>query len=171
MRDTTTTVVTTGLALLGAAASTYLVKRYWNTIAAKSDSKGFFIGIDLGATNAKAAVVRDDGELIAASSEPLTDYTDKGVVAALVKVATNAVNDAGLKFTDICEIGVGSPGTIDFDVGHWGSGVNHAVEWCCDQGLQLPHLGSRSPRQDDREGDWSLCTIGGFDSSLDHSRQ
>ena len=69
-----------------------------------------------GATNAKASVVRDDGELISFSSEPLTDYTDKGVVDTLVKVATTAVENAGLKFTDVCEIGVGSPGTIDFDV-------------------------------------------------------
>ena len=116
MSDKTATVVKTGIALLSVAATTYLIKRGWKTVSAKPHSDRYFIGIDLGATNAKASVVRDDGELISFSSEPLTDYTDKGVVDTLVKVATTAVEKAGLKFTDVCEIGVGSPGTIDFDV-------------------------------------------------------
>ena len=116
MSDKTTAVVKTGIALLSIAATTYLIKRGWKRVAAKPRCDRYFIGIDLGATNAKASVVRDDGELISYSSEPLTDYTDKGVVDTLVKVATIAVENAGLKFADVCEIGVGSPGTIDFDV-------------------------------------------------------
>ena len=45
------------------------------------------IGVDLGGTNARAAVVdRDAGEIIASHKEPLRDRAPDAVVGALVHV-------------------------------------------------------------------------------------
>ena len=93
----------------------YAVKKLLERNCCKKNNL-FFVGIDLGATNAKACVVNNDGELLSTSSQPLTDYSDKGVVDALITVASEAVSSAGLSWSQITEVGVGSPGTIDFDV-------------------------------------------------------
>ncbi|KAK8790165.1 hypothetical protein WA538_001449 [Blastocystis sp. DL] len=117
MSSTTSTIVKVGCSLLGGAALLYVTKRLWEKKGTTASKECYFVGIDLGATNAKAGVVKDDGELIATSSEPLSDYSDTGVVKSLVKVCNNALEAAGLKWSDIGEIGIGSPGTIDFDNG------------------------------------------------------
>ncbi|KAK8793378.1 hypothetical protein WA158_004737, partial [Blastocystis sp. Blastoise] len=84
----------------------------------KADEKvKYFIGIDLGATNAKAGVVRGDGVLVARSSSSLVDYSVEGVVKALVEASQKAVEEAKMTFADITAIGVGSPGCIDFSKG------------------------------------------------------
>ena len=89
-----------------------------------------YVGIGCAGTiDAKAGVVKDDGELIATSSEPLSDYSDTGVVRSLVKVCNNALEAAGLKWSDIGEIGIGSPGTIDFDVVYYTYRL--FIEWHC----------------------------------------
>lgn len=116
MSSTASTIVKVGCSILGGAALLYATKRLWEKKETTASKKCYFVGIDLGATNAKAGVVSNDGELIATSSEPLSDYSDTGVVKSLVKVSTNALEAAGLKWSDIGEIGIGSPGTIDFDV-------------------------------------------------------
>ena len=100
---------------LGGALMGYAVKKYMEKKCCKKNEL-FFVGIDLGATNAKAGVVNNNGDLLASASHPLTDYTAEGVVNALVEVATEAVHNAGLEWSQITEIGVGSPGTIDFEV-------------------------------------------------------
>lgn len=116
MSDKTKTILQVGGALFATALLGYGVKHYFENSKKKEKCERYFVGIDLGATNAKAGVVNDEGELLATASQPLTDYTDKGVVSSLVEVAAKAVTEAGLKWSDISEIGVGSPGTIDFDV-------------------------------------------------------
>ena len=157
MSDNTKTILQVGGALVATALLGYGVKHFFESSKRKEQREHYFVGIDLGATNAKAGVVNDEGELLATASQPLTDYTDKGVVSSLVEVATKAVTDAGLKWSDISEIGVGSPGTIDFDVTFFH--LFH-LEWCCDQGLQFPNVGSRSARSPHHKGDWSGCTTG-----------
>ena len=142
-------VIAAGGVLLG-----YAVKKLLERNCCKKNNL-YFVGIDLGATNAKACVVNNAGELLANSSQPLTDYSDKGVVDALVTVASEAVTNAGLSWSQIAEVGVGSPGTIDFDVCllelffhilQYIIVKNPALflEWRCYQSFQLPHLGSCS---------------------------
>ena len=129
MSSTTSTIVKVGCSLLGGAALLYVTKRLWEKKGTTASKECYFVGIDLGATNAKAGVVKDDGELIATSSEPLSDYSDTGVVRSLVKVCNNALEAAGLKWSDIGEIGIGSPGTIDFDVVYYTYRL--FIEWHC----------------------------------------
>ena len=116
MSGTNSNIVKIGGAIIGAVLLGYASKKAADRFFKGSKKPRYLVGIDLGATNAKAGVVNDDGELLAVFSEPLDDYSDKGVVASLVKVATKAVEEAGLTWSKIAEIGVGSPGTIDFDV-------------------------------------------------------
>ena len=103
-------VLAAGGVLLGYAVKKLLEKKSCD------NTELFFVGIDLGATNAKAGVVNNNGDLLASASHPLTDYSEEGVVSALVEVATEAVKNAGLEWSKIAEVGVGSPGTIDFEV-------------------------------------------------------
>ena len=116
MSDKTKTILQVGGALFATALLGYGVKHYFENSKKKEKCERYFVGIDLGATNAKAGVVNDEGELLATASQPLTDYTDKGVVSSLVEGSAKAVTEEVLKWSDISEIGVGSPGTIDFDV-------------------------------------------------------
>ena len=105
-----------GSLLVGGLFIGYVTKKMLENKNKKSQKERYFVGIDLGATNAKVGVVNDNGELISVVSEPLSDYSDMGVVKSLVDVSSKAISEVGLKWSDICEIGVGSPGTIDFEV-------------------------------------------------------
>ena len=116
MSDTYANIVKVGSLIVGGLFIGYVTKKMLERKGKKTQVELYFVGIDLGATNAKAGVVNDNGELIAVATEPLSDYSDMGVVKSLVDVGSRAVSDAKLKWSDICEIGVGSPGTIDFDV-------------------------------------------------------
>ena len=107
MSSTASTIVKVGCSILGGAALLYATKRLWEKKETAASKKAYFVGIDLGATNAKAGVVNDNGELIATSSEPLSDYSDTGVVKSLVKVSTTALEAAGLKDFIETKFGVG----------------------------------------------------------------
>ena len=89
MNNNTVELIKIGGLALGSILLGYITKKLYDRKSTKS-SDHFFVGIDLGATNAKAGVVNDKGELLATASHPLTDYTDKGVVKALVEVASEA---------------------------------------------------------------------------------
>lgn len=77
-----------------------------------------FIGIDLGGTNIAVGVVTDEGKIIAQDSCPtLAEREYPEIVKDMVKTAEKAVEKAGLKMSDIEAIGVGSPGSIDYEKG------------------------------------------------------
>lgn len=116
MSSTNSNLIKAASAILGGVLLGYAAKKAAEHFCKGCAKQRYFVGIDLGATNAKAGVVNDEGELLAVCSEPLSDYSDKGVVESLVTVATKAVKEAGLEWSKISEIGIGSPGTIDFDV-------------------------------------------------------
>ena len=72
------------------------------------------IGIDLGATNAKAAVVTKNGKVIANVQESLgIDLSPDAVVSKLVKCASRALKEVEMDWKDVAGVGVGSPGGID----------------------------------------------------------
>ena len=118
----------------------------YKSTSVKSDEqlyqRTFVVGIDLGATNAKAGVLDSSGKLIGSASAPLKlrngvdackegdSHSSSAVVAALVAVVHEAVAaaDASLRqeggrckwVSDIKGVGVGSPG-------HCFNGVVHAA--------------------------------------------
>ena len=71
------------------------------------------IGIDLGGMSAKAAVL-SDGVLAGKSRvETNADDAPEQTAVALVKLAAEAAESAGVKFEQVQAIGIGAPGVID----------------------------------------------------------
>jgi glucokinase len=80
----------------------------------------FFIGIDLGATNAKAGVIDEQGILVASFSIPLSDHSEvasqshspEAVISSIVTCVHSAVSDSGVSWEQVVAVGVGSPGHV-----------------------------------------------------------
>ncbi len=69
------------------------------------------IGVDLGGTNARAAVVDvDSGEIVAAHKEPLRDRDPVKVVADVRHAIVEAAGAASVDPTRVASIGVGVAG-------------------------------------------------------------
>ena len=78
----------------------------------------FWLGIDLGATNAKAAIVNDDGVVLASHDEPLSkDLSPVSVVDQVALCSEKCLEELGLTFHSISGVGIGCPGKIDADRG------------------------------------------------------
>ncbi len=76
------------------------------------------IGIDLGGTNLRAAVMNDAGAILGqARTETEAKEGPAAVLKRLAIVARGAVEEAGLEMKDISACGVGSPGPLDADEG------------------------------------------------------
>jgi len=78
----------------------------------------YALGIDLGATNARAGVIGPTGEVL--HSERRATEADRGgdyVLATLVELAASCLSHAPVDRTVIAGIGVGSPGVIDIATG------------------------------------------------------
>lgn len=73
-----------------------------------------YLGIDLGGTYARAAVVRDDGRIIASAKMALTDRTPDGVVAAIALAADEALSASN---EPVKGCGVGVAGMLEGDTG------------------------------------------------------
>ncbi|EPX60731.1 Glucokinase [Cystobacter fuscus DSM 2262] len=73
------------------------------------------LGIDLGGTFARAAVVDEQGKIIAANKVALEERTPPAVVEAIAQAALHALKDAGT--ADVRTCGVGAAGQIQGDSG------------------------------------------------------
>jgi len=81
-------------------------------------AKRMFVGIDLGGTNLRAAVVDSDARIVAqARAETRAQEGPDAVLKRLASVAREAVRAAGLELRDIAACGVGSPGPLDASTG------------------------------------------------------
>ncbi len=71
------------------------------------------LGVDLGGTNARAAVVdRDSGEIVASHKEPLRDRAPETVVATVLHAIAQASSAAGIAPTACGGVGVGVAGQV-----------------------------------------------------------
>jgi glucokinase len=71
------------------------------------------LGVDLGGTNARAAVIdRDTGEIVASHKEPLRDRTPERVVEVVLHVLTQAAGAAELALGSCASVGVGVAGQV-----------------------------------------------------------
>jgi glucokinase len=64
------------------------------------------LGIDLGGTFARAAIVEKDGTILAAAKMALTDRTPEAVVHAITQASRDAVTAAGVGPIEGCGVGV-----------------------------------------------------------------
>ena len=77
-----------------------------------------YIGIDLGGTNIAVGLVNDSGKIVEQDSTPtLSPRSYKEIVKDMVKVSEKLVSKAGLTMKDIKAVGIGSPGSIDYEKG------------------------------------------------------
>ncbi len=78
----------------------------------------YYLGIDLGGTNIAAAVVDDsfnilgEGKVKTNCPRPADQIADSMYEAGMM-----AIKNAGLQLSDICEVGVGSPGSVNPKLG------------------------------------------------------
>lgn len=78
----------------------------------------YSLGIDLGGTNIKAGVVRDDYTLLSATAIPTSVASGVGTVTANIEEITHKVlEQTGLDIGDIRGVGVGCPGLVDSSKG------------------------------------------------------
>jgi glucokinase len=77
-----------------------------------------FVGIDLGGTNIKAALVDDRGLLAGFHTEPTHASRGPEDAAARMGQAVHTLaREAGIATTDIARVGLGSPGPLDIAAG------------------------------------------------------
>jgi glucokinase len=76
---------------------------------------GVLVGVDLGGTNVRAAIVTDDGRLRARPVDHPSAATEGvgATVAALVRTVREAITMAGLAPPDVRAIGMAVPGHVD----------------------------------------------------------
>lgn len=77
-----------------------------------------YIGIDLGGTNIAAGVVSENGEIVIKGSVPTNSARpNEEIVKDMAELAKRLITDCGAKTADVKGVGIGCPGTIDFDKG------------------------------------------------------
>jgi glucokinase len=77
-----------------------------------------YAGVDLGGTNIKAALVDDDGRLVAFHTEPTHAARGPEDAAARMGRAVHTLASlAGVATADIARVGLGSPGPLDIPAG------------------------------------------------------
>lgn len=71
------------------------------------------LGVDLGGTNVRAAVVdRDTGEIVASHKEPLRNHTPQRVIETVLHVIAQAASAAGMTPASAGSVGVGVAGQV-----------------------------------------------------------
>jgi len=78
----------------------------------------FYVGVDLGGTNIKSALVDDRGRLIAFRTEPTQATRGPEDAAERMGRSVQALAaDVGLTAADVARVGLGSPGPLDIPAG------------------------------------------------------
>lgn len=77
-----------------------------------------YIGIDLGGTNIAAGLVSEDGKILCQASTPtLNEREAIEIVKDMAMLIEKLAKEQGIAVSDIKGVGIGSPGSIDFDNG------------------------------------------------------
>jgi len=78
----------------------------------------FIVGIDLGGTNIKAGLLDKKANLIARTTIPTEASKGKeSIVRNMIAAAEKVLSKVEINWSDVAAVGVGSPGTIDFEKG------------------------------------------------------
>ena len=89
-----------------------------------------YIGVDLGGTSMRAAVVQHDGTVLSfAKRKTHPELGAAGVVARLAETITKAIDLGQLKHKNVGGIGVGVPGPVDTEQGVVRVAVNLGKDW------------------------------------------
>lgn len=78
----------------------------------------FIVGVDLGGTNMRAAVVTQDKRVVSRDSGPThAERGPEGVMQAIEAGVVDAVKKAGLDRKELLAIGIGAPGPMNWQTG------------------------------------------------------
>lgn len=85
----------------------------------EAEMREFHIGVDLGGTHLRAAVVNtDDGQVLTSRKEPTHAHEGhQAVMERMLGLVQAVIQDAGMPLEKIGGIGVGVPGTPDLETG------------------------------------------------------
>lgn len=78
---------------------------------------GVFMGIDVGATNVRAAVVDSEGHVLGEEKHRLVSREPPQVAEAVVRAAKTACGAAGMPFSELLGMGVGIAGSVQRGTG------------------------------------------------------
>ena len=77
-----------------------------------------YIGIDLGGTNIAAGLVSEEGKILAQASTPTMNEREAiEIVKDMAMLIDKLASEYGIDKSEIKGVGIGSPGSIDFDNG------------------------------------------------------
>ena len=77
-----------------------------------------YIGIDLGGTNIAAGLVSEEGKILAQASTPTMNEREAiEIVKDMAMLIDKLTSEYGIDKSEIKGVGIGSPGSIDFDNG------------------------------------------------------
>ena len=77
-----------------------------------------YIGIDLGGTNIAAGLVSEDGKILCQASTPTLNKREAiEIVKDMAMLIEKIAKDYGIAVSDIKGVGIGSPGSVDYDNG------------------------------------------------------
>ena len=77
-----------------------------------------YIGIDLGGTNIAIGIVDEDGKIIVQGSTPtLSPRSYIEIVKDMVTLCEKLTAEAGISMNDIKAVGIGTPGSVDYETG------------------------------------------------------
>ncbi len=74
----------------------------------------YILGVDLGGTNVRAAVLDKEGKLLGSGRAPsMAQEGVENTVSQIIHAAKTAIQSAGVKKEDVAGVGIGVPGHID----------------------------------------------------------
>ena len=78
----------------------------------------YYIGIDLGGTNIAAGLVSEEGKILIQDSVPTrSERAAEEIVKDMAELSKKLIKEYGITEKDIKSVGVGCPGSIDFENG------------------------------------------------------
>lgn len=83
----------------------------------KSANTKYVIGIDMGGTKILAALVDHNGKILAREKKKVLDHSVNAILNNVVACVDSVCKQAGAKRQEVAGIGIGAPGTLDFDTG------------------------------------------------------
>ena len=67
----------------------------------------YYIGIDVGGTNLKAGLVREDGQILAVERTPLAFENPEQFARTLAQLGQSVLHQAGIPASDVVSAGIG----------------------------------------------------------------
>lgn len=72
----------------------------------------YYIGIDVGGTNLKAGLVREDGQILAVERTPLAFENPEQFARTLAQLGQSVLHQAGIPASEVVSAGIGIPGAV-----------------------------------------------------------